>query len=397
MTNCINMKKKTAKDIANPSGKRIFLTVDFNISLENGQVANDTRIVEAIPTIKYLLSKGAKLIIASHLGRPHGHDPNLSLKPVARRLEELIAKKVTLIDRYWEKQALTRIAKVPNGQITMLENIRFVKEEELNDRNFSKHLASMADFFVNDAFGTAHRVHASIVGIAEFLPAFAGLLMDKEIRMLSEALEKPKRPFLLIIGGAKTPEKISVIERLLDVADNVALGGAIANTFLAAWGIGTGRSIVDYEMIEMARVVFWKTTRKHSALLLPLDVVISDRDRKLKPQKVEYNKVPHHMAIYDIGPKTVKNYQELIAEAKTIIWNGPLGLYEDPRFAKGTDAILKNIASAKAFSIIGGGDTLTTIKKKYVDKINHISTGGGAMLAFLEKGTLPGIEVLLSK
>lgn len=389
------MRKKTIKDIKNLSGKRVFLTVDFNISLENGHVANDTRIDEALPTIKYLLSKGAKLIIASHLGRPNGHDPNLSLKPVAARLEQLVSTKVHLIDRYWEKTVLTKIAKIPKDHIAMLENIRFVKEEELNERNFSKHLASMADYFVNDAFGTAHRVHSSIVGIAEFLPAYAGLLMDKEIRMLSEAIEKPKRPFLLIIGGAKTPEKLSVIERLLDIADNVILGGAIANTFLAAWGFGTGRSMVDYEMVEMARVVFWKTTRKHSALLLPLDVVISDKDRKIKPKVVEYNKVPHHVAIFDIGPKTMKNYQELIAEAKTIIWNGPMGLYEDPRFAKGTDSILKNVAEAKAFSIIGGGDTLTTIKEKYLKKIDHISTGGGAMLVFLEKGTLPGIEVLL--
>lgn len=389
------MRKKTIKDIKSLSGKRVFLTVDFNISMENGHVANDTRIVEALPTIKYLLSKGAKLIIASHLGRPHGHDPNLTLKPVAARLEQLIGRRVHLIDRYWEKTVLTKISKIPVGHIAMLENIRFVKEEELNERNFSKHLASMADYFVNDAFGTAHRVHSSIVGIAEFLPAYAGLLMDKEIRMLSEAIENPKRPFLLIIGGAKTPEKISVIERLLDIADNVILGGAIANTFLAAWGFGTGRSMVDYEMVEMARVVFWKTTRKHSALLLPLDVIISDKDRKMKPRAVEYNKVPHHVAIYDIGPKTMKNYQELIAEAKTIIWNGPMGLYEDPRFAKGTESILKNIADAKAFSIIGGGDTLTTIKKEYLEKIDHISTGGGAMLVFLENGTLPGIEVLL--
>lgn len=389
------MKKKTIKDIPNLSGKKVFLTVDFNISMENGHVANDTRIREAIPTIKYLLSKGTKLIIASHLGRPHSYDPNLTLKPVADRLEELISKKVTLIDKYWEKSVLTRINAVPKENITMLENIRFVKEEELNDRTFSRHLASMADYFVNDAFGTAHRVHASIVGIAEFLPAYAGLLMDKEIRMLSEAIENPKRPFLLVIGGAKTPEKISVIERLLDIADNVILGGAIANTFLAAWGFGTGRSMVDYEMIEMARVVFWKTTRKHSALLLPLDVVISDKDRKLRPRVTDFNKVPHNMAIYDIGPKTIKNYQELIKEAKTIIWNGPLGLYEDPRFSKGTDIVLKSIAESDAFSIIGGGDTLTTIKEEYLKNIDHISTGGGAMLVFLENGTLPGIEVLL--
>ena len=277
----------------------------------------------------------------------------------------------------------------------MLENIRFYKGEEGNDRSFAKHLASMADYFVNDAFGTSHRVHASIVGIAEFLPSFAGLLMAKEVQMISEAVEKPQKPFLLLIGGAKTPEKISVIERLLDVADTVVLGGAIANTFLAAWGFGMGRSMVDYEMVEMARVVFWKTTRNHSALILPQDVIISDMDRKLRPKVVDYNLVPHNVAIYDIGPKTLEHYKELIKQAGTIIWNGPMGLYEDPRFAKGTDEVLKCISESRAVSIVGGGDTLTSIhNKEYLDKISHVSSGGSAMLAFLEKGTLPGIEVL---
>lgn len=333
--------------------------------------------------------------MASHLGRPQGVDSALSLKPVAKRLAELINHKVILIDKFWEKKAIDKIGKAKNSQLVLLENIRFHPGEEENDREFARHLASMADFFVNDAFGTAHRVHASIVGIAEFLPAYAGLLMYKEVKMISGAVETPKRPFLLIIGGAKTPEKISVIERLLDIADTVALGGAIANTFLAAWGFGMGRSLVDYEMVEMARVVFWKTTRKHSALILPLDVVISDRDRKMRPKVVEYSKVPHNVAIYDIGPKTAKYYSELIKEAKTIIWNGPMGLYEDPRFTKGTDTLLKSIAQSGAYTIVGGGDTLTSIKqKRYLSKIVHVSSGGSAMLAFLERGTLPGIEVL---
>lgn len=389
------MRKKTIKDIKDLKGKRVFLTVDFNISLENGKIANDTRIVEAIPTIKYLIEKGAKIIMASHLGRPHGHDPSLSLKIVAKRVEKLTGKRVHLIDHFWETKALDKIREIPSSNLILLENIRFHEGEEENDREFAKHLASMADYFVNDAFGTSHRIHASIVGIAEFLPSYAGLLMEKEVRMISEAVEKPKKPLLLLIGGAKTPEKISVIERLLDIADTVALGGAIANTFLAAWGFGMGRSLVDYEMVEMARVVFWKTTRKHSALILPQDVVISDRDRKTKPKIAEYNKVPHHVAIFDIGPKTQKNYIDLIHEAGTIIWNGPMGFYEDPRFTRGTDLILKNIAESKALSIVGGGDTLTSIKhQKYLQKITHVSSGGSAMLAFLERGTLPGIEVL---
>lgn len=389
------MKKKTVTDIPNLKEKRVFLTADFNISLSNGHVANDTRIVETLPTIKYLLDRGSKVIIASHLGRPKGIDTKLSLTPVAKRLSQLIKRKVNLIDDFWEKSSLDRISPIPSREITLLENIRFVKEEEDNDRKFASHLAKMADYFVNDAFGTSHRVHASIVGIAEFLPSFAGLLMAKEIEMISKALESPERPFLVIIGGAKTPEKIAVIERILDKANTVILGGAIANTFLAAWGFGMGASMVDYEMVEMARVVFWKCTRKHSALILPSDVVISDAERKVKPRTVDYTGVPHDATIYDIGVKTQKNYKEHIGQAKTIIWNGPLGLYEDPRFAKGTDYILKCISENPHLTIAGGGDTLTSIRhKKYFSKISHVSTGGSAMLEFMEKGTLPGIEVL---
>ena len=392
------MKKKTVKDIPVLYGKRVFLTVDFNISLSDGKVANDTRIVETLPTIKYLLEKGSKVIIASHLGRPRGYDKKLSLLSVAKRLSFLINTKVNLIEKFWDKSALDQISTTSQKEISMLENIRFVPEEEENDRDFARHLASMADYFVNDAFGTSHRVHASIVGISEFLPSYAGLLMAKEIEMISEALERPKRPFLVIIGGAKTPEKIAVIEKILDIADTVILGGAIANTFLAAWGFGMGRSMVDYEMVEMARVVFWKTTRKHSALILPSDVVISDTDRKTKPKTVDYTDVPSEAIIYDIGTKTTAHYKELIREAKTIIWNGPLGLYEDPRFAKGTDFVLKCISENPFLTIAGGGDTLTSIKsKKYFKKISHVSTGGSAMLEFMEKGILPGIEVLKDK
>ncbi len=392
------MKKKTVKDIPVLYGKRVFLTVDFNISLSDGKVANDTRIVETLPTIKYLLEKGSKVIIASHLGRPRGYDKKLSLLPVAKRLSFLINTKVNLIEKFWDKSALDQISSTPQNEISMLENIRFVPEEEENDRDFARHLANMADYFVNDAFGTSHRVHASIVGISEFLPSYAGLLMAKEIEMISEALERPKRPFLVIIGGAKTPEKIAVIEKILDIADTVILGGAIANTFLAAWGFGMGRSMVDYEMVEMARVVFWKTTRKHSALILPSDVIISDTDRKTKPKTVDYTDVPSEAIIYDIGTKTTAHYKKLIREAKTIIWNGPLGLYEDPRFAKGTDFVLKCISENPSLTIAGGGDTLTSIKsKKYFKKISHVSTGGSAMLEFMEKGSLPGIEVLKDK
>lgn len=389
------MRKKTIKDIKDLAGKRVFLTADFNISLSDGKVTNDTRIIETMPTIKYLLEKRAKLIIASHLGRPKGYDKKYSLAPVAKRLQSIAKHPVKLIDKYWETSSLETIAKISDSEITLLENIRFVKGEEDNDPDFSKHLASMADYFVNDAFGTSHRVHASIVGVPQYLPSYAGLLMDKEIKMISHSLENPAHPFVVIIGGAKTPEKIAVIERLLDIADTVALGGAIATTFLAAWGFGMGTSMVDYEMVEMARVVFWKATRKHSALILPLDVIISDTHRKTKPKVYPYNEVPPHCAIFDIGPKTRLHYQELIKYSKTVIWNGPMGMFEDRNFKQGTDSVLKSISKSKAFSIVGGGDTLTSLtSQKYLDKISHVSTGGSAMLEFLEKSTLPGIEVL---
>ncbi|MBI3955050.1 phosphoglycerate kinase [Candidatus Gottesmanbacteria bacterium] len=388
--------KKTIKGIPVLKNKTVFLTVDFNISLHNGKIANDTRIREALPTIDYLLKKGAKLVLASHLGRPKGYDLQFSLKPVAEHLQKIVSQKVFLVDKYWYPERNQEVNDKAKQGIVLLENIRFTENESRNDDNFSRHLSSMADYFVNDAFGTSHRVHASIVGIAQYLPSYAGLLLDKEIRMLNKALLNPKKPFVVIIGGAKTPEKISVIEKLLDIADTVILGGAIANTFLAAWGFGMGRSMIDYEMIEMAKVVFWKTSRQHSALILPHDVIITTDSDKKKLVTVDYNKVPSDASIFDIGPETRKLYGQLIENAKTIIWNGPMGLFEDERFKDGTESVLKSVAESRAFSIVGGGDTLTSIKNKdYLNKIKHVSTGGSAMLEFIKKGSLPGIDVLM--
>ncbi len=388
--------KKTIKDIPELKNKTVFLTVDFNISLHNGKIANDTRIREAIPTIDYLLKKGARLVLASHLGRPKGYDLQFSLKPVAEHLQKIVSQKVFLVDKYWYPETNLEVSDKAKQGIVLLENIRFTESESKNDDNFSKHLSTMADYFVNDAFGTSHRVHASIVGIAQYLPSYAGLLLDKEIRMLNKALLNPQKPFVVVIGGAKTPEKISVIEKLLDIADTVILGGAIANTFLAAWGFGMGRSMIDYEMIEMAKVVFWKTSRQHSALILPHDVIITSDSNKQKLATVDYNKVPSDASIFDIGPDTRKFYGQLIEKAKTIIWNGPMGLFEDERFKDGTESVLKSVAESKAFSIVGGGDTLTSIKnKEYLHKITHVSTGGSAMLEFIKKGSLPGIDVLM--
>ncbi len=387
--------KKTIKDIPVFKDKTVFLTVDFNISLHNGKIANDTRIREVLPTINYLLKKGTKLVIASHLGRPKGYDLHYSLKPVADHLQKMVSQKVFLVDKYWFPEINQEVSEKTKQGIVLLENIRFTENERKNDNNFSKHLSSMADYFVNDAFGVSHRVHASIVGISQYLPSYAGLLLDREIRMLNRSLLNPQKPFVLVIGGAKTPEKISVIEKLLDIADTVILGGAIANTFLAAWGFGMGQSMIDYEMIEMAKVVFWKTSRQHSALILPHDVIITTDTDKKKLVTVEYNKVPSNASIFDIGPETRKYYGQLLEKAKTIIWNGPMGLFEDERFKEGTESVLKSIAESKAFSIVGGGDTLTSIKNKdYLKKITHVSTGGSAMLEYIKKGSLPGIDVL---
>lgn len=391
------MKKKTIRDIPEIKGKTIFLRVEFNVSLNDGKITNDIRIIEALPTIRHLLDKGAKLVLACHLGRPKGTvNPKYSLAPVAKRLTELIKRPVSLIPDFWEERALKEVSAAKEKNIVLLENMRFHPGEERNDRKLARHLSKMADIYVNDAFGATHRAHASIVGIPEFLPAYAGFLLDKEITIISNALEKPEKPFVVVIGGAKTPEKIGVIEKLLDIGDTVLLGGAIANTFLAAWGFGMGRSVVDHEMIEMARVLFWKSARQHSALILPQDVKISDYERKAKPKTVPYNEVNNEAVIYDIGPETCKYYSSIMKEAKTIIWNGPMGFFEDARFSEGTKCILETLADSKnATTIMGGGDTLSTVdNQKYLKNITHVSTGGGAMLDFLKYGTLPGIEVL---
>jgi phosphoglycerate kinase len=389
-----NMKIKTLKDIKYKKGSVAFCTCDFNISLKNGEISNDTRISQTLPTIKLLKEKGMKVVLASHLGRPKGYDKKYSLKVVADRLSELSSYSVELIDKYWEPEALKRI-KGSDKDIVLLENIRFVKEEKENNPDFARHLSKMADFFVNDAFGASHRIHASIVGISQHLNSYAGLLLEKEVEMINKAIFRHKRPFLMIIGGAKTPEKISVIEKTLDKADTVMLGGAIANTFLAAWGYGTGDSLVDYEMIEMAKVVFWNAAKKHSALILPSDVVISGKQTKLKSLSVDYNKVPNNYTIYDIGPKTLSLYKKYIHKAKTIIWNGPMGLYENDLYKKGTDDILKYVSTSDSYSIIGGGDTISSLKnEKYLKGIDHISTGGSAMLEYIQKESLPGIDVL---
>lgn len=381
---------------AKVEGKRVLVRVDFNVSLSGNQrIANDKRIREAIPTIEFLLKKNATPILVSHLGRPKGKDKTLSLDCVAKRLGELLKKPVILLDDFWKKEAGSRVRKLPPSSVVLCENVRFYPGEEGNDVWFSRQLAALADVFVNDAFGTAHRTHASTVGVTRYLPSYAGLLFAREVDMIGRAMTKPKRPLMVIIGGGKTPEKIRVIEKLLDIADTVYLGGAVANTFFATWGVSVGVSRVDHEMIEMARAVLWKATRVPSRLILPNDVVVSDGSRSTKPFVLSYDKVPGSLGIYDIGPQAQSEIGKIAKEAKTIIWNGPMGLYEDTRFKTGTDATFAAIAASAATTIVGGGDTISTIHDEtLLSKINHVSTGGGAMLEFMEKGTLPAIEAL---
>ncbi len=382
---------------ANVAGKRVLVRVDFNVPLTaDRQVSSDARIIETIPTVEYLLKKRATVILISHLGRPDGKvDPTLSLRPVAKRLERFLTQDVLLLEYFWEDKAWENIQKARPPSVVLCENVRFHPGEEQNNPAFAQKLARLADVYVNDAFGTAHRVHASTVGVTAYLPSYTGFLFEKEVLVIKSAITKPKRPLLLIIGGGKTPEKIRVIDRLLEVADSIYLGGAVANTFFATWGISVGVSKVDHEMIEMARAVLWKATRTHCRLLLPSDVIVTNGNRETEPFVLPYNKVPSALGIFDIGPQSIQELTEYIMKARTVIWNGPMGMYEDERFLAGTMKTLEAIAKSKAESVIGGGDTISMIKSPALTKkITHISTGGGAMLEFMEKGTLPALEAL---
>ncbi len=378
-------------------GKRVLVRVDFNVSLskDNG-IINDKRIVEALPTIRYLVDHGATVVLLSHLGRPNGKpDPSLSLVHVSARLSELLGLGVLFMQEYIDGASQKTIQDMKQGSVVLCENVRFHAGEEQNDPEFAKGLSRLGEIFVNDAFGTAHRSHASTVGVTAFLPSYAGFLLAREVQMIGDAVTKPKRPLVVIIGGGKTPEKIQVIEKLLDIADTIYLGGAIANTFFATWGIGVGTSKVDYEMVEMARNVLWKATRVHARLLLPSDVVVSNSDRTSAPAILPYNKVPLGLGIYDIGPKAQAELRDIIQLASTVIWNGPMGLYEDERFNEGTKTTCVAVAGCTGLSIVGGGDTISTITDESVlGRIGLISTGGSAMLEFIEKGTLPTIEAL---
>jgi len=388
--------KKTIKDI-NVQGKHVLVRVDFNVPIKDGIITDDTRILAALPTIKYLLKEGAALILCSHLGRPkNGPDHAFSLKPVAEYLDTLISEKVFFATDCVGPIAENAVKKLRLKEILVLENTRFHDGEKKNDPAMAKELASLADVFVNDAFGTAHRSHASNVGVSDYLPAVAGLLLEKEIEYLDQTIEKPIKPFVAILGGAKVSDKINVIKNLLVKADTVLIGGGMANTFFKAQGYPIADSLVEDDVLETARELVESGGKK---LRLPVDVVIADDfDNGAKFKVMSVGPVPEGWRILDIGPETIEKFSKIISKAGTIVWNGPMGVFEMPNFAKGTFEIANAVANSKAVSIIGGGDSASAINKSgLADKISHISTGGGASLEMLEGIQLPGLVALEEK
>lgn len=394
------MNKKTVEDIE-VSGKRILVRCDFNVPQdENGNITDDRRIREALKTIKYLLENNAKVILCSHLGRPKGEfNMKYSLAPVAKRLSELLNKEVKLASDVIGESAKQLASELQDGEAILLENVRFHKEEEANDVEFSKELASLAEIYVNDAFGTAHRAHASTAGVAEYLPAVCGYLIKKEIEVMGSALNNPARPFVAILGGKKVSDKISVIENLIDKVDTLIIGGGMAYTFFKAKGYEVGKSICELDKVDLAKELLAKAEAKGVKLLLPIDNVVAtdfsnDAERKVVPS----NQIPSDWEGLDIGPETIKLFAEELKNAKTVVWNGPMGVFELANFAVGTNKIAEVLSTLDAVTIIGGGDSAAAVEKGgYADKMTHISTGGGASLEFLEGKVLPGISCLLDK
>lgn len=394
------MKKLRTLKEGNFKNKKVLVRVDFNVSLKNGVVQDDIRIKNVIPTLQYLIDKGACLILISHLGRPKDKaDPALSLKPVADCLSKLLKKKIKHISDCIGENAFRASKKMKSGDILMLENIRFYKEEQLCDDKFSKKLASLGDVFVNDAFGVAHRKHASTYGIAKFLPSYAGLLVEKEIEMLSSLLKDVERPFTMIFGGAKIKDKIGVITSFLGKTDYILVGGGIANTFLSAQGFDIGKSLYEPEMISSAQDIMLDSEKHRGEFMVPSDVLVADEiSEKADTADIPVEDVIGDMRILDIGKLTTAKYCDIIKKSKTVVWNGPMGLFEIKPFAKGSAAIAKAVISSKAKSYVGGGDTLDLLRVFKINekKITHVSTGGGAMLEFLEGKELPALAVLYS-
>ena len=387
------MAKKTVRDIS-VKGKRVLVRVDFNVPLENGEVVDDTRIRAVLPTIRYLLDRGAAVILMSHLGRPKGLvQEDLRLDPVGRRLSELLGQEVVKVDDCVGPEAERATKSLQPGQVLLLENLRFHPEEEENDQGFARQLASLADVYVNDAFGTAHRAHASTTGVTEYLPSVAGLLMERELQMLGDALANPTRPLVAVLGGAKVSDKIGVIRNLLSKVDLLLVGGGMANTFLKAQGHQVGESLVEDDSLALAKDILAQAGAK---LVLPVDVVVADAFADdANTQTVGVEQVPPGCRILDIGPRTVGLFEDRLRSAGTVVWNGPMGVFEFPRFAAGTRALAESLARSQATTIVGGGDSAAAVRQAGLeDKMTFVSTGGGASLMFLEGKRLPGVEAL---
>ncbi len=396
----MNYNKKSVKDI-DVRGKRVLCRCDFNVPMKSGQITSDKRIVAALPTVEYLCAHGARVILCSHLGKPKGEwKPELSLRPVAARLSELLGKPVVMADDVVGPDAQAKAAALKDGEVMLLENVRFEQGETKNAPELSKQFAALADVFVNDAFGTAHRAHASTAGVAEYLPAVCGFLVEKEVSIMGKALADPARPFVAILGGAKVSDKLGVINNLLEKVDTLIIGGGMAFTFLAAKGYGVGKSLLDTEKLDYCREMLEKAAQKGVKLLLPVDTVIASSfpdpiDGPIEVRTVSSDAIPADMEGLDIGERTRECFAEAVKNAKTVVWNGPMGVFENPTLAKGTIAMAQALADSGAVTIVGGGDSAAACEQLgFADRITHISTGGGASLEFLEGLELPGIACL---
>lgn len=394
------MNKKTLEDF-NVQGKRVLVREDLNVPLdETGKITDDTRIRATLPTIQYLLDHGAKVILMSHLGRPKGQvNKKYTLLPVAERLSELLGKEVAFVEDCIGAKVKQVVSSMQEKDVLLLENVRFYAEEEKNDKEFAKKLAELGDIYINDAFGTSHRAHASTAGVAEFLPAGAGFLMKKEIETMGKALENPKRPFVAILGGAKVSDKIGVIKNLLSKVDTLLIGGGMAFTFLKSQGYEIGKSLLEQDKVELAASLIKEAQKKGVSLILPDDVVVAGEFNEDVPHKtVLVSEIPQDMMGLDIGEKTREKFAKVIDEAATVVWNGPMGVFEMKTYAEGTLALARAMADSEAITIIGGGDSAAAVKQLgYADAMTHISTGGGASLEFLEGKELPGVALLEDK
>ncbi|MBH0230948.1 phosphoglycerate kinase [Halobacillus yeomjeoni] len=393
------MNKKTIRDVE-VQGKTVFCRVDFNVPMSGKEVTDDTRIKAALPTIKHLTGNGAKVILASHLGRPKGEAvEELRLDPVANRLSDLLGQTVTKTDEVHGSEVNQALSEMENGDVLLIENVRFHPGEEKNDADLAKAFADMADLYVNDAFGAAHRAHASTAGVAEHLPAVAGFLMEKEINVLGQALSDPERPFTAIIGGAKVKDKIGVIDNLIDKVDHLIIGGGLAYTFIKARGYEIGKSLLEEDKIDLAKEYMKKAEDKGVNFHMPEDVIVADDfSDSANTKEVGIDSIPADWEALDIGPKTREKYDQIIKDSKLVIWNGPMGVFELETFANGTKAVANALANTEGYTVIGGGDSAAAVEKfGYADDMDHVSTGGGASLEFMEGKELPGVALLNDK